>query len=277
MPGCSTQGKIQAIWNGIWNLQVPHIVKHMIWRATHNALPTLCNLGRRNVVSCVRCWSCKSESEDTVHALWKCSSLFVLWEPDGVLKKLLRYNVSSFADLWMMVLDNRHCLDVNLLAIIFWMIWSRRNSVRLGEAAIEIRNIRQQARLFLQDFLEAQDPKRVCPRVIDRAIRWIPPIHPRVKVNFDGATFNSKGSAGLGIVIQDGSGGVVGAMTERVHLPSSPAVVEAMACRRALLFAQEQGCVDCSVEGDAEVIINSIVAREVLNRNMVRKFKMSSR
>ena len=164
MPGCSTQGKIQAMWNGIWNLQVPHKVKHMIWRATHNALPTLCNLGRRNVVSCVRCWGCKSESEDTVHALWKCSSLFVLWEPNGVLKKLLRYNVSSFADLWMMVLDNRHCLDVNLLAIIFWMIWSRRNSVRLGEAAIEIRKIRQQARLILPRFPRSPGSETSLPK-----------------------------------------------------------------------------------------------------------------
>lgn len=91
----------------------------MIWRATHNALPTLCNLWGRNVFSYVRCWGCNSASEDTVHALWKCASLSVLWEPGDVLKKLLRHHVSSFADLWMLVLDMRHYLNVNLIAIIF--------------------------------------------------------------------------------------------------------------------------------------------------------------
>lgn len=119
LPGCSTHGKTQSMWHGIWNLQVPHRVKHMIWRATHNALPTLCNLWGRNVFSCVRCWGCNSASEDTVHALWKCASLSVLWEPGDVLKKLLRHHVSSFADLWMLVLDMRLYLNVNLIAIIF--------------------------------------------------------------------------------------------------------------------------------------------------------------
>lgn len=107
------------MWHGIWNLQVPHKVKHMIWRGTHNALPTLCNLWGRNVVSCVQCWGCNFASEDTVHALWNCASLSVLWELDDMLKKLLRYHVSSFANLWMLVLDMRHCLNVNLIAIIF--------------------------------------------------------------------------------------------------------------------------------------------------------------
>ena len=54
-------------------------------------------------------------------------------------------------------------------------------------------------------------------------------------------------------------------MTERVPLPSSPAVVEATACRRALYFAKELGILECSVEGDAKVIIKTIVARDSMN------------
>ena len=58
-------------------------------------------------------------------------------------------------------------------------------------------------------------------------VLWTPPNFPLYKVNFDGATFSKIGVAGLGAVVRDHSGNVIGAMTERVQLPSSPAVVEA--------------------------------------------------
>ena len=52
-PNCSNSEMNHRLWNSIWGLQVPHKVKHMIWRASHNAIPTLCNLWKRNVVNSV--------------------------------------------------------------------------------------------------------------------------------------------------------------------------------------------------------------------------------
>ena len=43
-PNCSSPKKTHNLWNGIWGLQVPQKVKHLLWRASHNSLPTLCNL-----------------------------------------------------------------------------------------------------------------------------------------------------------------------------------------------------------------------------------------
>ena len=76
LPSCSSPDRNDLMWNSIWNLQVPHKVKHMIWQATHNALPTLYNLWRRNAVSSILCSSCESASEDIVHVLWSCASSF---------------------------------------------------------------------------------------------------------------------------------------------------------------------------------------------------------
>ena len=96
----------------------------MIWRATHNALPTLCNLAWRNVVNYALGLGCKAVNEDSVHALWSSKSLFTIWEHDEIVKKLLKYHFNSSADLWEMFLRMRERLDINLVATLFWFIWN---------------------------------------------------------------------------------------------------------------------------------------------------------
>ena len=158
LPSCSDPERSHFLWNGIWNLKVPHKIKHMIWRATHNALPTLCNLARRNVVKSALCSGCKAVNEDSVHALWSCKSLITIWEPDEVIKKFFKYYFYSFADLWEMFLRMRDRLDLNLVATLFWFIWNRWNSVRVGEVVVEIHKIRQRAMVSLQDYQHLQGP-----------------------------------------------------------------------------------------------------------------------
>ena len=41
----------KGLWNGIWKLKVPNKVRHFLWRAVHESLPTKCNLHRRQVLS----------------------------------------------------------------------------------------------------------------------------------------------------------------------------------------------------------------------------------
>lgn len=163
--------------------------------------------------------------------------------------KLRRYKFVEFADLWEMLMKMRERLDINLMALIFWLIWSRRNLVRVGELSIEANQIRKKAEELLHDFKQANGFKVHRPLMPANPVRWSPSIFPLYKVNFDGAIFSSIGVAGLGVVVRDHSGYVTGAMTERVFLPSSPAVVEALACRRALVFANELSIFEVSVEG----------------------------
>ena len=73
--------------------------------------------------------------------------------------KLLRYKYFLFADLWEMLLKMRERLDVNLMAMIFWLIWSRRNSARVGEHFIEVQQISKRAVAYLQDFQQVQCSK----------------------------------------------------------------------------------------------------------------------
>ena len=71
-PGTSDPAANNMSWSNIWTLNVPNKVKHFIWRACHESLPTKKNLLIRKVTRNSICERCQSEIEDTVHALWGC-------------------------------------------------------------------------------------------------------------------------------------------------------------------------------------------------------------
>ena len=76
-----------------------------------------------------------------------------------------------------------------------------------------------------------------------------------VKINFDGAIFQAKGEAGLGAIIRNDHGLVMAALTQVIPLPTSMEMVEVLAARRALSFAQELGFDHIILEGDSDIAI----------------------
>ena len=93
-------------------------------RASNEALPTLHNLWRRKVVTSTYCPFCKSDGEDTVHALWSCRRLPMIWEDDRELRKCSGQKFLHFADLLAYFFMRKNSLDIDLLAVIMWLIWA---------------------------------------------------------------------------------------------------------------------------------------------------------
>ena len=96
------------------------------------------------------------------------------------------------------------------------------------------------------------------PQPVFRSGHWVPPDLPFYKANFDGALFRDSSSVGIGVVVRDFEGNVIGALFERIGLPASVVEVEALACRRVVSFAIEIGLQEVVSEGDSETIINSL-------------------
>ena len=76
----------------------------------------------------------------------------------------------------------------------------------------------------------------------------------------DGACFPTEGVIGLGAVIRDASSQVHGALAQRIKISCSAITMEALACHRAMIFAKDEGVMDCIFEGDAKNIIKAILA-----------------
>ena len=67
----------------------------------------------------VSCPSCKSDCEDTIHALWGYPALRIIWEVDGLSKNLLKYKLSKLADLLELIFSDLVSANMDLLAVIF--------------------------------------------------------------------------------------------------------------------------------------------------------------
>ena len=64
--------------------------------------------------------------------------------------------------------------------------------------------------------------------------------------------------AGLGVVIRNGDGLVLAALSEQIMKPPSVEILELLATKRAVTFAAEFGHVQVICEGDSEIVINSL-------------------
>ena len=83
---------------------------------------------------------------------------------------------------------------------------------------------------------------------------WQVPVQHAYKVNFDGAIFAEDRLVGLGVVIHNDHGLIMASLTQQIPLPGSVIEVEVLAARKAL----ELGFDNITLEGDSEVLINSL-------------------
>ena len=77
--GPSNFEPMKPLWKKIWNLAVPKKVKHLVWKACKNSIPTKANLVKLKVLEDDLCEAYKQHKEDTVHALYRCPLLEPLW------------------------------------------------------------------------------------------------------------------------------------------------------------------------------------------------------
>ncbi|KAL0007140.1 hypothetical protein SO802_008642 [Lithocarpus litseifolius] len=75
-----------------------------------------------------------------------------------------------------------------------------------------------------------------------------------------GWDFRDISATGLGVVVRNHQEEVIGAMSKKISLPYSVVDEEALACRRAVIFARELGIteVEVEVEGDSAMVIDFI-------------------
>ncbi|XP_030970458.1 uncharacterized protein LOC115990817 [Quercus lobata] len=110
----------------------------------------------------------------------------------------------------------------------------------------------------LQEF---QSTKRSMPGaepIPPPMVHWSPPPQALYKTNFDGAIFQDIYSTGIGVVIRDCSGEIIGSLIKRLVLPPLVEDVEALVCRRVISFALEIGLQEVMFEGDSDTVIRSL-------------------
>ena len=91
-------------------------------------------------------------------------------------------------------------------------------------------------------------------------VRWSPPTENLYKANFDATMFEYLGFAGLGVVIRDCRGNVLAALSQKIALPQSVEMAEALATKRAVQLAIEMSFLRVMVEGDCKRVVQALQA-----------------
>ena len=81
-------------------------------------------------------------------------------------------------------------------------------------------------------------------------MRWSPPPQDHYKVKFDTTFFAETGLTGVGLVVRDCDGQIIGALWQNIGLVQSVEMVEALAARRAVRFATKLCLFQVIIEGD---------------------------
>ncbi|XP_023917766.1 uncharacterized protein LOC112029310 [Quercus suber] len=240
-----------------WSLFVPNKVKNFLWRACKEALPVKRNLRQRKIIEEDTCDHCKSSAKSELHALWECSAIATIWASVPELRLHLDNNFQTVSKLIKLIHEEGK--DVNLLAMILWIVCYHWNQLRTTNKEYPVNQVTLNAPQALTEYHQAnrvilyQSLVYTHPRV-----KWSPPPAENFKVNFDDATFKERNKAGLDVVIRNSLGQPIASLSELVNLPYSLDIVIAMATARAIYFAQELGLTSFILEGDFEIVIKSL-------------------
>lgn len=238
---------------------MPNKIRHFLWRAANDSLPTEMNFQKWKVTPDSTRERCGDEIEYTIHAMRGCQMVKQIWCELERCKHLLIEKFASFRDLFQGILAQKIPNLAKFFAFIRWSIWYNRNATRVRTASLPMGKIFSDTVERLQEFQMSQEctMRQV---TVPHPTHWLPPSPSVYKVNFDGATFQDTVSAGLGVVAYDLDAMVIAALSERIHLPPTVEDLEAMACRRAISFAIEIGLQDVVFEGDSKVIFKQLTA-----------------
>ena len=142
--------------------------------------------------------------------------------------------------------------EFELFVVQTWIIWNQRNTVVFGGKLKDPKWLNKRAKEFLDDFHQAQGQLRIPVICLGDSV-WHPPSNSVFKLNFDIAVFSKLSCSGVGAMIRNEKGEVMAAISTRGPQVVESAVVEIIACRRALEFTGEAGFTDLVVEGTTSV------------------------
>jgi ribonuclease HI len=88
--------------------------------------------------------------------------------------------------------------------------------------------------------------------------KWEAPVLDFFKANWDVAISQAENIMGIGVIIRDGQGNVIAALSQQVKSKHDPVIAEAIAARRAVEFCIEVEVQEVIFEGDSMLVVKAI-------------------
>ncbi|GMN19741.1 hypothetical protein TIFTF001_039884 [Ficus carica] len=246
-------------WGKLWKSQVPNKVKIHVWRAYHEALPTMFSLSKRGVGVNKLCPSCRTGMEDSSHVLWYCSEAQEVWRNSALWPVLKKFPGGPFYAFCLFVSSQWNSDELGIFLVIIWCLWQRRNKWIFENKLMTASEIVAWAGRFLGDFLTCNGlDSPVEKRTLAPKALWHAPSHGLIKINVDAAVDSSLEFIGVGIVARDEEDAVMSFLSRRIFGKFSPHLGECLAVREGVFLANFLKLDNWVVESDAMNAVRAI-------------------
>ncbi|KAK6126675.1 hypothetical protein DH2020_039583 [Rehmannia glutinosa] len=251
-----SQSTNHSAWRQIWNIRTIPKVKHFVWRACVEALPTKDGLLKRGVQVDPICDLCGEEPETQLHLFLECRVINQVWRLSPLRIDTMNPRFGSFKNFMWSVMKDKPAEFFELAAITTWKIWTSRNKACMEGEKFDVERVLHSAQAL---FLESHEP--IPPRQsrqVDKKInRWKPSDEGTLKMNTDAATFKD-GSVGFGFVIRDHCGDVLLAGSAQKNMDGNSTMIEGAAMLFAIRKALEAGITNFHIESDSKGLIDNL-------------------
>ncbi|KAL6184476.1 hypothetical protein ACLB2K_045877 [Fragaria x ananassa] len=226
----------KKMWRLLWGMPTLPKVKLFFWQVIGGVGPNFSNLYKRKLTSSPMCPLCGLEDETFEHLLLLCSWVSLIWfgSPMGLRidKQQVTTVESWFINSYSSIVGTKQKeFFLTMSSMICWMIWKARCNYLYKGIPVSPQSTLHLAINLAMEFMEAKATQLqttdscFSPRVTSK--RWVVPPLQYLKINCD-ASWNPSLNVGLGIVIRDHSGALVGGASMRIRC-SSPKIAEAEA------------------------------------------------
>ncbi|KAL0016440.1 hypothetical protein SO802_003509 [Lithocarpus litseifolius] len=225
-PDCSDNSKMAAIWKMIWSLKD-------------------------------RCDLCE-ESESSGHILWGCHIAREAWNEKSLKLDCPSRSPREFIEVVWWLMETPGEKNWEEFAIMAWLLWNNRNYVRHGGSCKSGKSIAWEASKYETEVRDSLPIQGKAAPTTSRTKHWVPPLPGKYKVNIDAAVFKEQGCCGVGVVIRNDKGQLMGAMSKRVEFPWGALEAEAKAAKMGVCLAWDLGLKDIEVEGDSLLVAQAL-------------------
>uniref|UniRef100_A0A803QJD1 Reverse transcriptase domain-containing protein n=1 Tax=Cannabis sativa TaxID=3483 RepID=A0A803QJD1_CANSA len=252
----------------LWQFDIPPKVQHFLWRALSECLPTKIQLNTKHVNVETSCPFCSLAEETIFHILLGCGFSKACWNLSCVSTATIREN--DFKLWFFSLLDSQPVDVIREAAMVSWKIWAVRNDVVWNNKSCSALEVVRSARITLDQWSSAQSQKMGVLLVDDInnvKEHWRKPMTNTVKVNVDGAIFQSENKFGFGCVARDSNGALIEAISGSRPGVVKPEVAEIIGIKEALSWIKRKQWIDVALE------TGSLIAVQALKSSIAMPFQ----
>nr|XP_023891465.1 uncharacterized protein LOC112003484 [Quercus suber] len=226
-----------------------------MWRVCKNILPTRNRLKVKGV-GCEDCCAMCGSNETSGHILWDCKFAKEVWSVTKTKLTAQPEPVPEFLNLVWEVMDSHPNINWVLFAVTAWSLWNNRNSVIHGGQSKGKEGFIKFVAMNVEETKgENVTQRRAHPSSTQQ---WSPLKQGWYKVNTDGAIFRETGSWGIGVVVRNEKGQIMGTLCKRLGLSLGALEVGAKAMEEGFQFARDLSLAQIVIECDSQVVVSSL-------------------